>query len=261
MDLSAYSAILVDLDGTLYCETHALPGAVEFVQSLQRRKLPFSCLSNTTESPLWASNRLEKMGMQIEPSGVYTATEGAVDYVLEKFGPRPAIFNLATAGLGELLDGRCGWVTAADEKCDAVICGAFANQFVNIDRMRVALALVRKGAACVGICADRVYPGPHGMEFGSGALTTMLAYAAQVTPVFCGKPQRHFFEHACQRVSASPPSCLLIGDNLESDILGAKAVGIKTILTLTGVTTRQDLLNRPPREQPDWVIDSLMDLL
>ncbi|HTW94409.1 MAG TPA: HAD-IIA family hydrolase [Tepidisphaeraceae bacterium] len=261
MDFSGYSAILVDLDGTLYCETHALPGAVAFVQRLQREGRPFNCLSNTTESPIWASNRLKKMGMEIVPSAIYTATESAVDYVLERFGTRPAIYNLATAGLGELLDHRCKWVTKGDEPCDAVICGALANQFVNLDRMRVALALVRKGAACVGICADRVYPGPQGMEFGSGALTTMLAYAGGVEPVFCGKPERHFFEHACQRMSAAPQSCLLIGDNLESDILGAKALGIKTILTLTGVTSMKDLQNASPDEQPDKVVQSLLELI
>ena len=149
----------------------------------------------------------------------------------------------------------------ASEPCDAVVVGTFAGEFVNHQRMRIALNLVRNGAACVGICGDRIYPAADGVEFGSGALTSMLAYAANVTPVFCGKPQAHFFEHACARLGASPRSSLVIGDNLEADIWGARALGIHTILTLTGVTAPGDLLNLPSDRRPDRVVQNLLELL
>jgi HAD superfamily hydrolase (TIGR01450 family) len=260
-DFSQFSAVLIDLDGTLYLENTPLPGAVELIRTLREKRLAFGCLSNTTESPTWANRRLGRMGIEVDPSLIYTATASAADYVTERFGERPRVYNLATSGVGELLENRCIWVTGRDEPCDAVIIGTLANDHVNPDRTRTALALVRNGAACVGICADRVYPGPHGMEFGSGSLTWMLAYAANVTPVFCGKPEAHFFQHACDRLRAKPESCLLIGDNYEADIAGAKPLGIKTILVLTGVTTRDELQRIPAPEQPDRVIQTLTDLL
>ena len=123
------------------------------------------------------------------------------------------------------------------------------------------LKLLRNGSACVGLCADRVYPSPRGLEFGSGALTAMMAYAAAVEPVFCGKPQAIFFNELCRRIGAEPSRCVLVGDNLESDVAGAKGVGMKTVLTLTGVARREDLAALPEALCPDWVVESLEELL
>ena len=85
----------------------------------------------------------------------------------------------------------------------------------------------------------------------------MLSYASGVEPVFCGKPEKLFFNELCHRLDAPPERCVLIGDNLESDIAGAKGVGMKTILTLTGVATREDAGKLPEIARPDWVIEDL----
>ena len=129
----------------------------------------------------------------------------------------------------------------ADEACDAVICGVPLNVFATDEARAPPMLLLRQGAgAGGGICIDRVYPSPRGLEFGVGAMAAMLAYASGVEPVFCGKPEKLFFNELCHRLDAPPERCVLIGDNLESDIAGAKGVGMKTILTLTGVATRED---------------------
>ena len=118
-----------------------------------------------------------------------------------------------------------------------------ANEHATEDRRRTALMLARHGAAIVGCCADRVYPSPRGIEFGCGSLTWMLSYAANVEPVFCGKPEQIFFHELCQRLNVTPEMCILIGDNLEADIGGGKGVSMRTILSLSGVT---DLRTRKP---------------
>src|SRR5436190_983221 len=80
-----------------------------------------------------------------------------------------------------------------------------ANVFATDERQRVALRILRAGRAMlVGVCDDRVYPSPRGMEFGSGALTRMLAYAANVRPIFCGKPEPVFFDELCHRLGVTP---------------------------------------------------------
>src|SRR6185436_21079891 len=137
-----------------------------------------------------------------------------------------------------------------EEPCDAVIAGAPANVFATPDRQRAALYLLRSGAKLIGICADRVYPSPRGLELGSGALSHTMAYAANVTPTFTGKPERIFFEELCRRLGVPPPRCILVGDNLESDIAGAKQFGMATILTLTGVTRAQDVPSIAPKLLP-----------
>jgi len=265
VDFSPYQAVLLDLDGTIYREQNVLPGAVALVQRLRADGRKFACLSNSNASPLQIVIRLGEMGVELEPDQIYTAAAAAADYVVQQIKPqtgnRPRVFNLSSEGMHDMLEGLVDWVQTDGEPCDAVVIGSPACVYATEDRQRVALRLLRKGAAAIGICGDRVYPSPRGLEFGTGALTWMLCYAASVEPVFCGKPQEIFYQELCTRLHVSPDWCLLIGDNLESDIYGARALGMRTILTLTGVTRRRDLLSVPAEYQPDLVVEDLTELV
>jgi HAD superfamily hydrolase (TIGR01450 family) len=263
-DLSQYEAVLLDLDGTIYHEEVALPGAVELIRRLQATNHKYACLTNSTSSPERVAARLQRMGVAVDPLHIYTAAAASADYVLERFGKgpeKPWVFNLSTEAVQEMLEGKVHWAESETDKCDAVICGVPVNVFATEDRRRTALVHLRKGAALIGICADRVYPSPRGIEFGVGAMASMLAYAADVTPIYCGKPETIFFHELCERLHVKPHQCVLIGDNLESDIAGAKAVGMRTILTLTGITTLQDATRAPDARKPDAVITDLSELL
>jgi HAD superfamily hydrolase (TIGR01450 family) len=260
MDFSQFAAVLLDLDGTLYHEDRVLPGAVQLIARLHQDSRTFACLSNSTASPRQISQRLARMGIQIEPERIYPATEAVAVYVLEKYAPRPRIFNLATSGIQELLEGKVDWITSTHDPCDAVIAGAPSNVYATEDRQRAALLLLRHGAELVGICADRVFPSPRGLELGTGALCAMLAYAANVKSTFCGKPEKGFFLTLCRKLSVNPAKCVLIGDNPESDIAGAKQFGMSTIMVLTGITRREDLPTLPPHLRPDVVVNDLTEL-
>ena len=262
LDLSQHEAVLLDLDGTVYHEEHALPGAVELIHRLQERRRKYACLTNSTSSPQRISARLQRMGVDVDPAHIYTAAAATADYVLERYAgpPSPRVFNLSTEGVHEMLDGKVKWVQSAEEPCDAVICGVPLNVFATPERQRTAMLLLRKADALVAICADRVYPSPRGLEFGVGAMAAMLSYASGVQPVFCGKPEKLFFHELCQRLQADPARCILIGDNLESDIAGGKGVGMRTILTLSGITTRQDAATLSQDRAPDAIITDLRDL-
>ena len=262
-DFSPFAAVLLDLDGTIYHEDHVLPGAAALVARLQREGRKYACLTNSTSSPQRLQKRLAGMGIAMTTDHIYTAAAAAADYVIERLsasssGAAPRVFNLATEGLAEMLEGRVSWVNRLDEPCDAVIAGAPANVFATPERQRTALYLLRAGARLIGICADRVYPGPRGLEFGSGAMTNMLAYAAAVTPVYTGKPEPIFFQELCQHLGVDPARCVLVGDNLESDVAGGKRLGMTTILTLTGVTSNADEI--PPHLRPDHVIHDLTEV-
>ena len=295
-DFDAFDAVLLDLDGTIYHEEHALPGAVELIRRFQAQGRKYACLTNSTSSPERIAARLGRMGVKVDPAHIYTAAAAACDYVMERFGARsgvgvvggrragvqtggsaasdsstpaaqhpnasalPRVFNLSTEGVHDMLDGKVEWVIDDKAPCDAVICGVPVNVFATEERQRTAMVLLRKGAALVAICADRVYPSPRGLEFGVGAMSAMMAYAANVTPVFTGKPERFFFEELCRRLGVAPPRCVLVGDNLESDIAGAKGVGMRGVLVLTGVATEADVARLPAALRPDWVVPGLPDL-
>src|SRR5689334_6126592 len=212
IDFSPYHAVLLDLDGTLCHEDHALAGAVEVVTRFQNEQRKFAILSNSCDSPLRVMQRLERMGLDVEPDVIYTAAAAACDYVLATWGTnaearKPRIFNLATESVYEMLEGLVEWVVDPTQQCDAIISGAPANAHATEERRRIALMLARHGAAIVGCCADRVYPSPRGIEFGSGAQTWMLSYASNVEPIFCGKPEKLFFHELCQRIQVPPEMC------------------------------------------------------
>ncbi len=250
MDFAPYAAVLLDLDGTLYHEDHVLPGAAALVRRLETEGRKFACLTNSTSSSERLRERLSRMGIDMPAGSIYTAAAAAADYVLEHFGEKPRVFNLATEGLAELLHGKVTWVEEIGQPCDAA----------TPERQRIALYLLRAGATLIGVCADRVYPSPRGLELGGGALASMLAYAANVTPIYTGKPESIFFEELCRKLGVEPKRCVLVGDNLESDIAGAKRVGMATVLTLTGVTHAVDVAGIPQRLRPDWVVEDLTQL-
>ena len=265
LNFNAFDAVLLDLDGTIYFEEHALPGAVELIRRLQAERRTYACLTNSTSNPERISARLTRMGVQVDPAHIYTAAAASCDYVMERFAgqrAKPRVFNLSTEGVHDMLDGKVEWVNDERAGCDAVVCGVPVNVYATDERQRVAMILLRRGEAeLVGICADRVYPSPRGLEFGVGAMAAMMSYASGVTPVFCGKPERFFFLELCRRLGVEPSRCVLVGDNLESDIAGAKGVGMKTVLVLTGVAGARDVERLPPEMRPDWVAAGLPELL
>jgi HAD superfamily hydrolase (TIGR01450 family) len=259
-DFSAYEAVLLDLDGTLYEEDQPLPGAVALVQRLLAEGRKVGCPSNSTQSPQRVAQRLATMGMPISVDAITTAAAAAVDYCLQKFAPMPRVFNLATEGVADLLEGKAMAVQGEGEKCDVVLAGNPQCVWATVPRLNIGQRLIRNGAICIGICDDRAYPGPGGLEIGSGAMTRMLAYAGGVEPMFFGKPQREFFLDFCRRIGVRAERCVMIGDNLESDIAGAKGVGMATILSLTGVARRGDLDGVASGLRPDWVVEDLREL-
>jgi HAD superfamily hydrolase (TIGR01450 family) len=248
-----------------------LPGAIDLIKRLRTEQRTFACLTNSSASPLRVMSRLELMGVELDPNNIYTAAAAACDYVVETFANliddatrakrKPRVFNLATESVDEMLGGLVDWVNASSEACDCVIVGPPDTVYTDPQRQRTALLLARQGAKVIGICADRIFPSPRGIEFGAGAHTWMLAYASGVEPTFCGKPQAFFFQELCKRLNVDPAWCLLIGDNLESDVCGAKALGMRTVLTLSGVCRREDLSSCPDNLQPDLVVEDLRELV
>ncbi len=267
-DFSPFAAVLLDLDGTIFHEDQPLPGAVELVRRLQREGRNFACLSNSTTSPQRLQHRLARMGLDLPPQRIYTSCVAAAAYVLEHSPPgqKPCVFNLGTRGFRDLLEGKVIWANGAEDPCDYVVCGTMTGSQVTEERLRAALTILRtqsgnlRPAALLGMCADRVYPSPRGLEFGSGALTALMSYASGVPGVFTGKPEPVFFEELCGQLAVDPRRCLLIGDNLESDIRGAQRMGMRSLLTLTGVTGEKDLLGLSPQQRPDGVVKGLMEL-
>ena len=262
MDLTTFDAVLLDLDGTIWHEHAPLPGAVDLVRQLQQRGQTFGFVSNSGASPARVVHLLAAMGLQVDEATILTAAGAACDYVLETFGAGCRVFNAGNDTVDELLAGRVTLVEPDDAAgCQAVVIASLHHERAAAPRLQAALRHLLRGAQLVAMCNDRYFPTPRGVEIGSGGVAALLSYAAAVTPVFCGKPEAWFFLDLCRRLRVDPSRCVLIGDNLESDVAGARRVGIRTILPLTGVTDRPAAAAAAADRRPDWVIDDLRTLL
>jgi HAD superfamily hydrolase (TIGR01450 family) len=261
LSLEAFDAILLDLDGTIWHESVPLPGAVELVDLIRNRGQKYGFVSNSGSSPRRAMNQLAAMGITAAGSQVLTAAGAGCDYVLETFGEGARVLNVANDSVDELLRDHVAFVEDDRSPCDVVVAAGIAHGRATPERLQWALRHLMRGAKLVGLCADRAYPTPRGFEIGAGGVAAMLAYAANVTPTYCGKPEAWFFLDLCKRLSVDPWRCVLIGDNLEADIAGAKRVGMKTVLTLTGLATRIAGESAAADQRPDRVVTDLRELL
>ena len=260
--LTDYAGVLLDLDGTLLKHDHPLPGAADLVRHLQDAGVPTLVVSNSTSGPRLIAERLNAAGIALAQERVLTAAAAAVDYIEATAAKRlrrpPRVFNLGQPDLDELIADIGTLVGGAGGECDFVLAGAPANELASDDRRRIALAMLRDGAELIGVCADRVYPSRRGIEFGCGAFCAMLGYAAGVRATYCGKPEKVFFDDALRHLgSPAAGDVLMLGDNLEADVLGAKAAGLKTGLVLGGVARQSDVDELPDVMRPGFVAEDL----
>lgn len=261
IDLSRFDAVLIDLDGTVWHEEVPLPGAIELIARLQARNQKFAFVTNSGLSPARLRERLGRMGATVDDSRFYSAASACCDYVRQHFPKGTQAFNVGAAAYEELLGGHVQWVQDDVETCDVVMSASLANKNATTERLQHSIRFILRGAAHVALCADRSYPTPRGFEVGSGAVAAMLAYACGHQPIYCGKPQRVFFEELCLHLNVEPQRCVLIGDNLEADVAGARQMGMKSIVPLTGITTREMLKANALGLVPDHVVESLGELI
>lgn len=243
MKFADFDAILFDLDGTLYHEDHALPGAPEVIAHLRAIGKPAACITNASAyTPQRIAERLGVMGIDVATDAIHSSGQAAVDYIRSRW-PNPRVCNFGGSAFENMLP-EATYVTTANEPCDVVFVGTHTRverKPIDFERALAGLAALRNGAELVCGCADRVFPIENQqVEFGSGAWGALFVYGANLPKEkvhYAGKPEPSFFHHLCTRLNVSPARCLLVGDNLESDIAGGIGMGMTTALLLSGVTT------------------------
>jgi glycerol-1-phosphatase len=250
-----YDSFLFDLDGVLYRGDQPIDGAAEAVRRLRDRGKGLAFVTNnSSRTPAEVVERLRSAGVEasvdeIVTSAVATAAllarrGGGSAFVIGETGIRTA---LAEAGI----DVREG----SPRTVDYVVVGW--DRSADYDTLKTAALLVQRGAALVATNADASYPAPDGLWPGAGALlAAVTATTARPADEIVGKPHAPLFEMAAERAGGGRP--LPIGDRLDTDIAGAAALGWDSLLVLTGVATRRDLVRASPL--PTYVGPSLQVL-
>ena len=266
MKLTDFDAVIFDMDGTLCHEDEALPGAAALVRWLNERDVRAGCLTNkSTSTPAELARRFEAMGIHLPAHRIFTGAQ-AMGVWIRRHWTQPRVFLFASRAVRAELGDDVAVVETADEPCDAVAVSTHMmadNVPFDLERAMTALIHLRRGAELVVACVDRVRPLRHGRyDFESGSWGMLFSYAANVAPErihFLGKPDPDFYLGMCRRMGVRPERCLMVGDNLDSDIRGAVAVGMKSALLLTGVATRQDAAGSDVH--PDFIFEDPAALL
>jgi len=254
--LADLRAFILDMDGVLYQGRRALPGAREFITALQRHRIPFRLLTNNsarTAADYVAG--LAEIGIAVHASHILTSAGATALYLKETAPPGARVMVIGERGLRDEIT-AAGFQMADDGACDYVAVGM--DRQITYEKLKRATLAIRRGARFIGSNPDRTFPTEEGLVPGAGSLLAALQAATDVAPVIIGKPQPTTFRLALTQMGVEASMTAMIGDRLETDVVGGKGVGLVTILVLTGVTTRADLERAPV--QPDYVFADLTTL-
>jgi 4-nitrophenyl phosphatase len=250
--------LIMDMDGVLWRGEDSLPGVAELFESLRRRSIPFLLVTNNASaSPEGVQRRLRIMGAEIETHEVLGSSDATVAWLRNRLPPPAPVYAIGEQTLQDALTHAGYDLHQRSDGVSAVVVGI--DRQVDWSKLTEASLAIRAGAIFVGTNADPSFPMERGLAPGNGAILAAIQSATGTDPVVIGKPEPYLFTHALQRLGTDPEVTIMLGDRLETDILGGQRAGLATALVLTGVTSRDDLLNASI--QPNWTFDDLPSFL
>lgn len=257
IDFSTLRAVVTDMDGVLWRGDEALPGLVELFTFLEARKVPVVLATNNSRrAPVDYIAKLAKMGVAgILPQQIITSGTATIDYLQQQYPPGTPVYIIGGQGLHDLAH-QSGFIVS-EEAVRAVIVGIDVE--LTYAKLRRACLLIRQGAQFIGTNGDVTFPDPDGLVPGAGSILALLQAATDVQPVVIGKPEPAMFQTALRLLNTPASSTLMIGDRINTDILGAKQCGLQTALVLTGVSDGEEM--GQDVSQPDGVFSGLPALI
>jgi HAD superfamily hydrolase (TIGR01458 family) len=124
--------------------------------------------------------------------------------------------------------------------------------------MNRAFRLLLDGAPLVTLARNCYYRASNGLVLDQGPFDAALEQAAGTEATLVGKPSAEFFRLALELLGVNARSTAIVGDDIDVDIGGAMAPGMRGILVRTGKFRREDLVHSPV--EPDAIVDSFADL-
>ena len=252
--VSKRTAIILDLDGTVYRGERLIPGAREAVEELRRWARSLVFVTNALESPAEHAAKLTRLGIPASADDVVTAP-----WVLRRYLCRhmsgATLFVISDPPLPEYLAARFP-LSEDPQEIEAVVVSC--DRAFDFRKLNIGFQALRRGARFLAINGDPTCPVPGGELPDAGAVIGALeGCSGRQVDLMAGKPSPLMVEAVLERLGRQAGECLLIGDSLEADILMGWRAGMTTVLVLTGVTRRADLAQAPVR--PDHVLSSIAE--
>jgi NagD protein len=245
---------LIDMDGVLVHGVTLLPGAAAFVQQLRAREIPFLILTNNSQyTQRDLQVRLSYMGLEAPPEAIFTSALATAQFLHDQ-RPGGRAYAIGESGLTTALH-DIGYALT-DQEPEYVVLGE--TRAYSFDRITRAIRFVAAGARFIATNPDVIGPGEGGIVPATGAMAALISAATGVKPYFVGKPNPLMMRTALRTLEAHSEDSVMIGDRMDTDIVAGTESGLRTILVLTGVTSREQVERFPYR--PTWIRDSIADV-
>jgi 4-nitrophenyl phosphatase len=254
-DRSKLRGLILDMDGVLWRGTAPLGDLPAIFKTIAASGLRvIMATNNASRSPQQYVEKLSALGVTVEPWQVINSGLATAHYLKERYPKGGNVFVVGEESLVEILK-NSGFPPGKDPV--AVV--AALDRGITYQKLTDATLLIRSGVPFIGTNPDISFPMPEGQAPGAGAILAALETATGVSPTIIGKPQPEMYKVALERLRTSPEATLVVGDRLETDILGAQRAGCPSGLVLSGVTSLEAA--RKWRPTPDLIADDLTQLL
>lgn len=264
--------LIIDMDGVLWHGNRAMPNIEHCLTDLQALGMNLVLASNnSTKTQAQLQAKLEHMHINLSPEQLLTSADATVSYLKRHYQDGKTAYVVGEDGLFDAV-ARAGFNTITPEEvskiatenandlataADFVVGGLTRN--LNFELLAMASLLVRTGVPFIATNADASFPSERGQLPGAGAVMALIEVASGVAPVVVGKPEPIIFQEALERLGADTTNTAMIGDRLETDIVGAQRAGLTSILVLSGVSTEADI--ETSGIKPDYVFADMNAVL
>ena len=254
-----FDGLLVELDGVVWIGREPVPGSAEALAELIEGGKPIVFVTNNPGRPASTyAERLRSVGVPADEAQIVTAGMVTAALAAERAGQGATAFVIGADAFKETaekaglrpLDGEAGREAAA-----VLVSG---HRGFDYEELLTATLALQGGAKLFGTSRDPTLPMPGGAWPGTGAILAAVETASGVAAEIGGKPERHLFELARERIGAGG-RVAMVGDRIASDIEGGRRAGLATVLVLSGASTREEA--EAAAKPPDHVLDDLAALL
>lgn len=255
--LDGVEAVFADLDGVVYRGSGAIDHAVDQLNFVQQH-LPVGFITNNaSRTALAVAEQLNGFGMHVRESDVITSPMAAADLLKTLLPAESVVFIVGSDALAEQVQ-NAGFRVTRDRSDNPVAVVQGFHPTVNWQHLADASYIVQNGATWVATNSDWTMPTAEGIAPGNGTLVSAVHTAAGPLATVAGKPEPAIFHTALE--SFNVKSALMLGDRLDTDIMGAKAAGLKSALIMTGIDGFRQLMAAGPEQQPDYILANLSEL-
>ncbi len=257
MDLKRFRVFFFDLDGVLSVgkENPRYLGGRKVIRRIKSLGWKAYVLTNdSTHTHREIHENLTKLGFSFTLDEILTSSLLTADYLNRRFG-KTSFFLVGEGGLRREL--AAAGHQASDKMPQTVVVGF--DRKLTYEKLDNALRFLKDGAQLIGSYGGAVYMSERGPALSAGPIIKALEYASGKRAVMIGKPSPRMFRLALQRAHEKPASAVMVGDQIETDVLGARRAGVHTILVLTGVENRETI--SLSKIKPDMTVEGVEDLI